>query len=158
MARIQDLLDGDLIIPEIKARDKAGAIGEFASLLAAKGKVRDREDLMRVVLAREAQGSTGIGEGIAIPHAKSPALDSMVVAFGRSLPGVDFQSLDGKPAHLFFLLVTPEGQPAEHLRTLARISRIMRNPALRARLLQSGSGAEMLKLITDEDSRYPNNR
>ena len=158
MARIQDLLDDDLIIAELQAGDKAGVIAEFADLLAAKGKVRDREELVRVIGEREAQGSTGIGEGIAIPHAKASGIGEMVVAFGRSAAGVDFQSLDGKPAYLFFVLVSPEDRPADHLKTLARISRVMRNPSLRDRLRRSSASAEMRSLILDEDSKYPNNR
>lgn len=158
MARIQDLLDGDLIIENLAATDKAGVIREFASLLAARGKVRDRDALARVILEREAQGSTGIGDGIAIPHAKSREIGGMIVAYGRSAQGVDFQSLDGKPAHLFFLLVTPEDRPAEHLKMLARISRIMRNPPLRERLKTCTEREDIRRLIADEDSRYPNGR
>ncbi|MDH4163369.1 MAG: PTS sugar transporter subunit IIA [Nitrospirota bacterium] len=158
MARIRDLLDDELIIAELKAGDKAGVIAEFAELLAAKGKVRDRDELVRVIGEREAQGSTGIGEGIAIPHAKSSSISEMVVAFGRSSTGVDFHSLDGKPAYLFFVLVSPEDRPAEHLKTLARISRVMRNPALRDELRKSSAGTDMRQLILDEDSKYPNSR
>lgn len=158
MARIQDLLDGSLIIEELAATDKPGVLGEFASLLVARGKVRDKDGLVRVILEREAQGSTGIGDGIAIPHAKSRELSDMVVAFGRSSRGIDFGSLDGKPTHLFFLLLTPEDRPAEHLKTLARISRIMRNAALREALTTCGSRQEMGRLIAEEDDRYQNGR
>jgi PTS system nitrogen regulatory IIA component len=158
MPRIQDLLEGDLIIEDLHATDKTGVIREFASLLTRTGKVRDADQLVKVILERESQGSTGIGDGIAIPHAKSREIADSVVAFGRSKTGVDFQSLDGKPAYLFFLLVTPESRPGEHLKTLARISRLMRNTTLRDELRQCSVRQEIRKLILDEDSKYPNMR
>jgi fructose-specific phosphotransferase system IIA component len=155
MLRIQDLLDRDLILMDLRAADKAGVIRELAGLLARNNRVQDPDALAQAVLDRESQGSTGIGEGIAIPHAKSQAIDDIVVAFGRSTSGVDFQSLDGKPAYLFFLLVTPEDRPGEHLKLLARISRIMRNAALREQLLLCTLPGELQKLILDEDGKYP---
>jgi PTS system nitrogen regulatory IIA component len=158
MPRIQDLLGGDLIIEDLQATDKAGVIRELASLLTRRGRVRDADRLVHVILERESQGSTGIGDGIAIPHAKSQEIEDSVVAFGRSKTGVDFQSLDGKPAYLFFLLVTPENRPGEHLKTLARISRIMRNTALRDELRRCEAWQEIRRLILDEDSKYPNMR
>jgi PTS system nitrogen regulatory IIA component len=152
--RLEALLQRDLIIEDIRATDKAGVIREFAGLLASAGKVRDPEELARTVLDREAQGSTGIGDGIAIPHAKSASLRESIVAFGRSRKGVDFQTLDGRPAYLFFLLVSPSDQPGEHLKTLARISRLIRNAALRERLLASSGRDEIQRLLIDEDERY----
>ncbi len=154
MAAIQGLLEGDLIIEDLRATNKEGVIREFAELLASRGKVKDVDDLVRVVLDRESQGSTGIGDGIAIPHAKSRAVARTLVVFGRSQRGVDFQTLDGRPADLFFLLVSPEDQPGEHLKTLARISRILRNGELRERLRASRDREEIRKLIYDEDGKY----
>ena len=158
MARIQDLLDSELIIEELQSTDKAGVVREFARLLARAGKVRDAGALERDILEREAQGSTGIGDGIAIPHARSREVPDMVIAFGRSTAGVDFQSIDGRPAHLFFLLVTPDDRPSDHLKTLARISRVMRGTGLRDELRRCVVRQEMQKIIIDEDSRYPNGR
>ncbi len=155
MAQIQGLLEGDLIIENLAATDKAGVIREFADLLASKGRVKDADELVRVVLERESHGSTGIGDGIAIPHAKSRSIGDTVVVFGRSRRGVDFQTLDGRPAYLFFLLISPEDRPGEHLKTLARISRIMRNADLRERLRASRDRMEIRKLIYDEDGKYP---
>ncbi len=155
MASIRDLLQQNLIIEDLKATDKNGAIAEFARLLQSAGKVRDAEELVRVLMDREALGSTGIGEGIAIPHAKLPLLREMVVAFGKSSSGIDFHSVDGRPAHLFFLLVTPDDNPGEHLRTLARISRILKNRALRDRLMSASQRAEIHRLISEEDGKYP---
>jgi PTS system nitrogen regulatory IIA component len=155
MARIRDILDGDLIIEELQSDDKDGVLREFAALLARTGRVRDADELARVLLQRESQCSTGIGDGVAIPHARSKVVGEMVIAFARSGRGIAFDAIDGRPAHLFFLLVTPEDRPGEHLKTLARISRILRNSVLREELLRSTARQEIQKLLIDEDSKYP---
>jgi PTS system nitrogen regulatory IIA component len=155
MATIRDLLQHDLIIEELEATDKMGVIREFAGLLKSTGRIRDEEELVRVLLERESLGSTGIGDGVAIPHGKLFIIPEMIVAFGRSSKGVDFESRDSKPVHLFFLLVTPEGKPGEHLKALARISRILKNPALRDNLRQTSRREELQRLIYEEDCKYP---
>jgi len=155
MTSIKDLLHEDLVIEDLKATDKKGVIREFAALLSAAGKVRDADELIRVVVERESLGSTGIGDGVAIPHGKLPFIHEMIVAFGRSRQGVDFQSMDGKPVHLFFLLVTPEDSPGDHLRTLARISRILKNSPLRENLKNAADRQMLRSLIYDEDAKYP---
>jgi PTS system nitrogen regulatory IIA component len=152
MAGNRCLLDGELIIEDLKATEKTGVIREFVSLLAGRGLVRDEEGLVDIVLQREST-TTGIGDGIAIPHGRLPGISGAIVAFGRSLGGVDFQSIDGKPAHLFFFFVTPEDRPEEHLAVLRRLARITRNPVLRERLLRSTDRLEMQKLVLDEDER-----
>lgn len=155
MATLKELLQGDLIIADIKAIDQVGVIREFAAHVCAVGRVRDADELTRVLLERESMGSTGIGDGVAIPHGKLHALSEVVVAFGRSHRGVDYQSLDDKPAYLFFLLVTPADSPGEHLKMLARISRILKNPVLREQLRTVPDGRELHQLILEEDSKYP---
>jgi nitrogen PTS system EIIA component len=155
MATLKDLLQGGLIIADIKAIDKTGVIREFAAHVCAAGKVRDADELVRVLLERESMGSTGIGDGVAIPHGKLRTLGEVIVAFGRSHRGVDYQSLDDKSAYLFFLLVSPENSPGEHLKMLARISRILKNPALREKLRAEPDGRELHRLILEEDSKYP---
>lgn len=155
MASIRELLQQSLIIEELTATDKGGAIAEFARLLKSAGKVSDADELVRVLLEREALGSTGIGEGIAIPHAKLPFLREMIVAFGKSSSGIDFHSVDGKPAHIIFLLVTPDDNPGEHLRTLARISRILKNRVLRGQLMDASRCGDIHRLISEEDGKYP---
>jgi nitrogen PTS system EIIA component len=152
---IGDLLQDDLVIEEIKATDKIGVIREFAGILQATGRVTDAEALVRVLLERESLGSTGIGNGVAIPHGKLSFITNMVVAFGRSSRGVDFQSLDAKPVYLFFLLVTPDNKPGDHLKALARISRILKNPVLRENLKRTSDRQELKRLIYEEDSKYP---
>ncbi|HSA78298.1 MAG TPA: fructose PTS transporter subunit IIA [Nitrospirota bacterium] len=152
---IGDLLQDDLVIEEIKATDKIGVIREFAGILQATGRVTDAEALVRVLLERESLGSTGIGDGVAIPHGKLSFISNMVVAFGRSSRGVDFQSLDAQPVYLFFLLVTPDNKPGDHLKALARISRILKNPDLRENLKRTSDRQELKRLIYEEDSKYP---
>lgn len=155
MATIRDLLHDECIIEELRATGKQDVLREFARLLKAAGRISDEEELVRVLMERETLGSTGVGDGVAIPHARARAIPEMLVAFGRSSRGVEYQALDGKPVNLFFLLVTPDALPGDHLKTLARISRILKNPALRAELLGAGSRQDMLRLIFDEDAKYP---
>ncbi len=155
MARIRDLLQDNLVIEEIEALDKDGVVREFAGMLKSAGKLQDEEAAARILLERESLGSTGIGDGVAIPHGKIRGLKEMVVSFGRSKKGVDFQALDGKPVYLFFLLLTPDDNPGEHLRTLARISRILKNPVLREGLRTAEGGQELQRIILEEDGKYP---
>lgn len=155
MTGIRDLLREDLILEDIEATGKEGVLAEFSRLLHRSGMVRETDGLVRLLLEREALGSTAIGEGIAIPHAKLPLLREMIVAFGRSVAGIDFHSLDGKPTHLFFLLVTPDDNPGEHLRTLARISRILKNRTLRDQLMHAAGRDAIRQLIAEEDKKYP---
>lgn len=158
MATIRDLLQPDLIIEQLEATDKRGVIREFAGLLTSAGRIRDEDELVRVLLERELLGSTGIGDGVAIPHGKLFIIPEMIVVFGRSSKGVDFEAMDAKPVHLFFLLVSPEDKPGEHLKALARISRILKNPALRDSLRHAAGREELERLIYDEDGKYPQPR
>jgi len=155
MPTIRDLLQENLIIEELEAIDKQGILREFARLLKSMNRIENEEELLRVLLEREVLGSTGIGDGVAIPHGKLPIITEMTVAFGRSKKGVDFQALDSKPVHFFFLLVTPEDRPGDHLKALARISRILKNPALRESLQTASTRQELKSLIYQEDSKYP---
>lgn len=155
MTTLRDLMQDDLIIEDIAATDKTGVLREFAAHLHSTGRVRDAQELVHVLLEREALGSTGIGDGIAIPHGKLGSIPEMIVAFGRSRTGIDFQSLDHEPAYLFFLLVTPANKPGDHLKALARISRILKNPLFRNNLRHAPGRAEIQKAICEEDSKYP---
>jgi PTS system nitrogen regulatory IIA component len=155
MSTLRDLLQENLIIEEIKAVDKRGVLLEFARLLKTMNRVDDEKELLRALLERESLGSTGIGDGVAIPHGKLPLGSEMIVAFGRSSKGIDFQSMDSKPVFLVFLLVTPEDKPGDHLKALARISRILKNPVLRESLRTAPHRQELQRLIYQEDDKYP---
>jgi PTS system nitrogen regulatory IIA component len=155
MATIKDLLQDDLILEEMTATDKPGVLREFARLLTSRGRVLNEEELVHALVERESLGSTGIGGGVAIPHGKLKGITDMIVAFGRSSKGVDFQALDGQPVYLFFLLLTPYDMAGEHLKTLARISRILKNKILRENLRRASLKQDLQRLIGEEDSKYP---
>ena len=114
----------------------------------------DAQRLVDTLLDREKLGSTGIGEGVAIPHGKMPGLPGLVASFGRSTAGVDFRAIDGRPTHLFFTLFAPENSAGAHLKALARISRIFKNPSFRDAILKAASADEVYRLIEVEDAKY----
>ncbi len=145
-------LIGDGSVIDLKARTKEEVLREFADLMRDSGRVEDSEALARVLATREALGSTGIGDGVAIPHGKLKGLKGLLMAFGRSRMGIDFDSLDGGPAHLFFLVVAPEDAPGEHLKALARISRLMKNAHLRDQLMRAAGPEEIKRLISKEEA------
>jgi len=112
------------------------------------------EAMVDVLLDREKLGSTGIGDGIAIPHGKLKSLDSLVISFGRSREGIDFESIDGKPVHIFFLLMAPESSTGQHLKALAKISRMLKDPEFRSDLMSARSAEEIYRKIADKDDSY----
>jgi len=155
--KIVDFVRPELIVPELQARDKAEVIRELADHLAANvggGKTLDREQLAKVLMERERLASTAIGEGVAIPHGKLDAVGKLVACVGRAPGGIDFDSMDGRPTHLFFVLVAPENSTGVYLKALARISRLFKDPEFRTRLMQSKDAAEMYRVISDEDAKY----
>jgi len=155
MVTIKSLLQDDLILEDMIATDKPGVLREFGRLLTSQGRVLNEDELVRALIDRELLGSTGIGGGVAIPHGKLKGISDMIVAFGRSRSGVDYQALDGKPVYLFFLLLTPHSMPSEHLKTLARISRILKNQFLCENLRHAPVRQELQRLICEEDSKFP---
>jgi PTS system nitrogen regulatory IIA component len=152
--RITDILDENLVIPDLGGENKRELLNEFAALLNDQNKIQDSNEFLEVILAREALGSTGIGEGIAIPHGKLRNLNRLVLSFGISRKGVDFDAMDGKPVHIFFVLIAPEDSPGDHLKALARISRILKNRSFRERLLGTDSSEGLYRQIKEEDERY----
>ena len=151
--KILDALQIEAILPDLKSRTKTEVLEELAAPVAHLTGIQ-RNDLVRVLLERERLGSTGIGLGIGIPHGKLKNIDTLYIGFGLSRPGVDFESLDGQPTHLFFLLVTPENSMGLHLKLLARISRILKNELFRQRLMQAGTRAEIFSIIKEEDEEF----
>jgi PTS system nitrogen regulatory IIA component len=151
--RVVDILKEELIVPELKTRTKTEVLRELAFHLATQHREIDPEHLVTVLLDRERLGTTAIGEGIAIPHGKLPGLKGVVAAFGRSLSGVDCQSLDGAPTKIFFLLVAPEDSAGIHLKALARVSRLLKDRGFRDRLLSAQTQAELHRVICEEDAK-----
>lgn len=151
--KICDVLTKETILPDLQAQNKKGILEELVSPVSVIADV-DQEHLVKVLMEREQLGSTGIGGGIGIPHGKLKEIDSLVLGFGLSRSGVDFESLDGKPTHIFFLLITPEDSTGLHLKLLARISRILKDDPFKTRLLNATSGDEILQIIQEEDEDF----
>lgn len=149
--KILDVLQLETIIPELTSRDKKGILEELAGPIAELTGLR-HPDLVRVLMEREQLGSTGIGDGIGIPHGKIAGLDRMVVGFGMSRQGVDFDSLDGRPVHIFFVLVTPEQSTGQHLKLLARLSKMLKSDLFRKKLMTASSRDEIHAIIRNEDN------
>jgi len=149
---ISGLIGEELIIDELKGRTKLEVLQEFSALLFDNGKIKDKEGLTRVLAAREALGSTGIGDSVAIPHGKLRGINGIMMAFGRSLKGVEYDSLDGEPARLFFLVIAPEDAPGEHLKALARISRLMKKKEFRESLLRASDRKDIKRIISKEEA------
>ncbi|MGC5325363.1 PTS fructose transporter subunit IIABC [Brevibacillus sp. SYSU BS000544] len=145
--RIADLLKEDTIITKLTATNKGDALDELIGVLDRAGRLRDKAKMKEAILAREAQGSTGIGEGIAIPHAKTAAVKIPSIAFGLSSEGVDFESLDGQKAHLFFMIAATEDANQAHLETLALLSQMLMDESFRGQLLQANSKEQILSII-----------
>ena len=149
--RITELLTKETIAMDLSASDKDGVIDELVNQLDSAGKLSDIAQFKEAIHNRESQSTTGIGEGIAIPHAKVAAVTSPAIAFGKSKEGVDYQSLDGQPAHLFFMIAAPEGGAQTHLDALAKLSGILMDDKVRENLLQANSEEEILRIIDDAD-------
>jgi PTS system nitrogen regulatory IIA component len=149
--KISDFLAADAINVSLAATSRAEVLAELVQPLVKAGRVSDGKKMVEVLLEREELGSTGIGAHIAIPHGKSPVVKELSASFGISAPGVPFDSLDGEPVNLFFLLVAPEGSAGVHLKALARISGLLKDKFLKKALLSSRSRADVLKVIESED-------
>lgn len=152
--KIEDLLSDDLVLGDLRGRTKPEVIQELATAVAKKYPEVDYAGLVAALEQREQLNSTALGDGVAIPHGKLSGVKRVLAAFGRSRKGIDFQSIDGKATHLFFLLVAPEDSAGAHLKALARISRLLKDESFRNRLLAAGENAELFAIIRDEDARY----
>ena len=153
--RIIDFLNDKAVIPNMKAVNKEAAIRELVDILAKAEGIRNKEELVKVLFNRESLGSTGIGQGVAIPHGKSDAVKKLVAAFGICHEGINFDALDGEPVYIFFLLVAPEDSAGPHLKGLARISRLLKDKYFRETLRQLTDDKTILKLIREEDAKRP---
>lgn len=147
---IVDVLQKEAILVDLKATDKKGVIEELVMPVARLAGV-DRGDMVRVLMDRERLGSTGIGDGIGIPHGKLKHLDALMLGFGISRKGVDFESMDNRPTHIFFLLITPENSAGLHLKLLARISRILKSDTFKEQLLSAADADEIHSIIREAE-------
>ena len=153
--KITDFLQDKAISVELNSTSKEGVIRELVHCLVKAGQIKpaDEEKLVPILLAREALGSTGIGQGVGIPHGKSNFVKQLVGAFGLSKRGVNFDSLDGEPVNIFFLLVAPEDSAGPHLKALAKISRLLKDRFFRESLKECKDEKQVLKIIQQEDQK-----
>jgi len=149
--KLSEILEEINIIPDLKAKDKNGVLEELAEAIVRHDPSVDKRSLVRVLLERERLGSTGIGDGVAIPHGKFNGVSHPVISFGRSRKGLDFESVDGQPAFLFFLLVAPENSANIHLKALAKIAKILKNSSFRKVLMEVPTRKELYQTIVQSD-------
>ena len=152
--KIIDLLAPNCILPNLQATNKKAVLEELAGTLTPQSDGLSLSTVMEVLLDRERLGSTGIGDNIAIPHGKLAQLSRMLLCFGRSLKGVDFDSMDGKPSHLFFMLLAPVNSAGLHLKALAKISRMLMSQLFRDNLMQAEGAEEIYRLIAERDAEF----
>lgn len=149
--RLVEILPEALVMPALRGQSKDAVIRELAEELARVHPEVDAERLVEVLWERERLGSTALGGGIAIPHGKLPGLRGVLAAFGRHAAGVDFESLDGRPSHIFFLLVAPDNSVGLHLKALARVSRLLKDDALRELLRTTEDRGALYRAISEAD-------
>ena len=152
--KITDILVEDAVILDAESDTKSALLEEMAGALAAAVPGLEVDRLLKVLSEREALQSTGIGEGVAIPHGKVVGLDGLVASFARSRKGIDFDAIDQQPTHLFFLLVVPEHSAGQHLKALARISRFLRDDEFRQCLMEAEDLESIFAAIEQEDGKF----
>ncbi len=153
--KIVEFLNEKAITANIKSTKKEEVLRELVDILAKAEGFRNKEELIKVLINRENLGSTGIGQGVGIPHAKTNVVKKLVAAFGLCPQGVHFDALDGEPVYIFFLLVAPEDSAGPHLKGLARISRLLKDKYFRESLKSLSDEKAILKLIREEDAKKP---
>jgi len=152
--KLSEILEENYIIPDLKAIDKKGVLEELSDAIISHDPSLDKSSLVKVLLDRERLGSTGIGDGVAIPHGKFHGISHPIISFGRSREGLDFESMDGEPAFLFFLLVAPEDSASVHLKALAKIARILKNSSFRKILMEAPTRKELYQTIIQNDEEF----
>ena len=152
--QLSELINENAIRLHLAARDKESCIKELVALLESAHGVNTKGEILSKVLQRESMMSTGIGNGVAIPHGKTRLLDHLVAACGVSPAGIEFDSMDGEPATLFILLVSPESLRGPHVKALANVSRLLKEESVRNALRQSRTPEEFLSVLREAEGRY----
>ena len=152
--KIMNYLKEEWVIPNLQGTDKRSVLKALSSVLVKPCQMASEEELLQVLLDREKLGSTGIGEGIAIPHGRLKKLKSFLISFGRSMKGVDFDSIDRKPSQLFFMVMAPENSAVDNLKLLGRIVTLLKDPSFKKRLIEAQSQKELFQIISEEDEKY----
>jgi PTS system nitrogen regulatory IIA component len=150
---IKDILDEKMVVFDLKATTKEEVLKELVSILKKNGVIDDEEGFLNIVKKREEEFSTGIGYGIAIPHGKSDLVKKPSVVFGKSKKGVDYNSMDGKPAYIFFLIAVPENSDDLHLKVLAELSRSLMHEEVRKMLEKASTPEDVIKSFTNQARR-----
>tara|TARA_B100000686_G_scaffold344342_2_gene426776 strand:- start:520 stop:984 length:465 start_codon:yes stop_codon:yes gene_type:complete len=151
--KIQDILKEGFVLSDLSALEKKDALKELSAFLESKKAIKNQTDLLQSLLDRESLGSTGIGENVAIPHAKSDQVKDIMAMFARSTDGVNFDSLDQKPVHYICLLIAPIHSTGLHLKALARIAKLLKSSLLRQTILYAKSAEEIYSILTEEDNK-----
>jgi len=150
--QLNQILKIEFINANLSARNKDEALAELINTITQGGIKLKHSSIIEILTQRENLGSTGIGDGVAIPHGKILELDEIIVAFGRSMEGIPFNSLDGKPVHLFFLLLAPENSSGQHLKILAKISKMLKDVDFRKKLLKAESKSDLYNIILHQEN------
>lgn len=150
---IEEVLEESCVIADLQGVSKRDVLIELVGALKKANLIKNEQEVVNVIFDREKLGSTGIGDGVAIPHGKLKGIRRIICVFGRSLQGVDFDSIDQKPAHIFFLLLAPENSASLHLKMLSRISKLLRDPSFRKRLMELADAHDIYRSVVEEDRR-----
>lgn len=150
---IEEVLHESCVIADLQGTAKKDVLIELVSALKKANLIKNEQEVVNVIFEREKLGSTGIGDGVAIPHGKLKSIGKIICSFGRSIKGVDFDSIDQKPAHIFFLLLAPENSASLHLKMLSRISKLLRDPSFRKRLMELDNAHDIYRSVVEEDRR-----
>ena len=149
--KLMDFIVKDAIVVNLQGKEKKDVLEEMVDALVKSKKISNKEKVVKILLDREELGSTGIGQGVGIPHGKTNEVDNVVIAFGSSKQGIEFESLDGELVYLVFLLLAPVESTGSHLKALAKISRILKDKHFRQSLRDAKDVAEVIKIIKEED-------
>ena len=152
--KIDEILKKESVIADLVGKNKLEVIQEMTSCLKQNNIIKDDQALFTTLMEREKLGSTGIGENVAIPHGKSDELTQIITVFARSLGGVDFESLDQKPVYFVCMVIAPAHSTGQHLKALARISRLFKNQALREGILKAEDSNAIYSILLEEDSKF----
>ena len=152
--KIDEILKKESVITNLVGKNKPEVIKEMTQCLKKNNMIQNDQALFETLMEREKLGSTGIGENVAIPHGKSDEVTQIIIVFARSINGVDFESLDQKPVHFVCMVIAPAHSTGQHLKVLARISRIFKNPGLREDILKAGNSASIYSILIHEDSKF----
>jgi fructose-specific phosphotransferase system IIA component len=152
--RISKKIKKKAVLMEMKAANKADALRELVDLLCAAYKLQDKDAILEAIHKREKKQSTGVGMGLAVPHAKTPVVGELYIAFGRSTRGIDFDSADGEKARLFFILISPRDVSGPHIKALAGISRLIKHDEFRKSVLECGDEKSFIALVEKAEKKY----